>query len=96
MTPDLDNEALMLARGQYSTLRRDAQEYLDNLAQDWQHASAIIRDALTYRHISECRPAERIAEAADRVAYMAERARDIDDICTQLAELRPRAWQGKE
>ncbi|MDQ5906327.1 MAG: hypothetical protein QG590_808 [Pseudomonadota bacterium] len=96
MTPDLDNEALMLARGQYSTLRREAQQLLDALAQDWQHASVIIRDALAYRHISECRPAERIAEAADRVAYMAERARDIDDICTQLAELRPRAWQGKE
>jgi len=96
MSSDLENEALMLARGQYSTLRRDAQQRLDDLAQDWQHASAIIRDALAFRHISECRPSERISEAADRVAYMAERAREIDDICAQLAELRPRAWQGKE
>lgn len=96
MSSDLENEALMLARGQYSTLRRDAQQRLDDLAQDWQHASTIIRDALAYRHISECRPSERISEAADRVAYMAERAREIDDICAQLAELRPRAWQGKE
>ncbi len=96
MSSDLENEALMLARGQYSTLRRDAQQRLDDLAQDWQHASTIIRDALAYRHISECRPSERISEAADRVAYMAQRAREIDDICAQLAELRPRAWQGKE
>ena len=96
MTPDLDNESLMLARGQYSTLRRDAQQRLDALAQEWQHARVLIRDALAYRHISECRPSERIAEAADRVAYMAERAREIDNICAQLAELRPRAWQGKE
>ena len=96
MVSDINNEALMLARGQYSTLRRDAQQRLDALAQEWQHASVLIREALAYRHISECRPSERIAEAADRVAYMSERAREIDDICAQLAELRPRAWQGKE
>lgn len=96
MTPDLDNEALMLARGQYSTLRREAQQRLDALAADWQHVSTIIRDALAYKHISECRPSLGLANAADRIAGMAKDARHIDDICARLAELRPVAWQGKE
>lgn len=96
MTPDLDNEALMLARGQYSTLRREAQQRMDALAAKWQHVSAIIRGSLTYNHISDCRPSAGIAHADDRIADMAEDAKHIDDICAQLAELRPRAWQGKE
>ena len=96
MTPDLDNDALMLARGQYSTLRRDAQQRLDDLAQDWQGVSTIIRDALAYKHISDCRPSPKLFEAIDRLSYMAEQSKHIDDICAQLAELRPRAWQGKE
>ena len=96
MSSDLDNEALMLARGQYSTLRREAQQRLDALAADWQGVSVTIRDALAYRHISECRPSARLQEAATRLLIMHEQAKHIDDICARLAELRPVAWQGKE
>lgn len=96
MTPDLDNEALMLARGQYSTLRREAQQRLDALAKEWQHVNTIIRGALTYNHISDCRPSASIAHVADRIADMIEDAKQIDDICARLAELRPVAWQGKD
>lgn len=96
MTPDLENEALMLARGQYSTLRREAQQGLDGLVAEWQHVSTIIRDALAYKHISDCRPSPKLFEALDRLSYMAEQSKHIDDICARLAALRPVAWQGKD
>jgi len=95
MSPDLDNTDLMLARGQYSTLRREAQQRLDALAGEWRAISAQIQDALTYRHISECRPSGGLLAASERMQGMAEQAREIDSICERLAELRPVAWQGK-
>lgn len=92
---DLDNADLMLARGQYSTLRREAQQRLDALAGEWRAISTQIQDALTYRHISECRPAGGLIGAVERMQDMAERACEIENICERLAELRPVAWQGK-
>jgi hypothetical protein len=92
MQPDLDNEALMIARGQYSTLRSDAQKRMDALATEWQHVNSIIRDALAFKHISDCRPADRIAHAADRLADMIEQAREVEEICKQLSALKPIAW----
>ena len=96
MSSDLDNEALMLARGQYSTLRREAQQRLDALAADWRMANAMVREALEHRHISECRPAAGLILATQLMQGMIEHAREIDEICARLAELRPVAWQGKD
>ena len=95
MSPDLDNTDLMIARGQYGTLRRDAQHRLDALAAEWRAISAQIQDALSYRHISECRPADGLVLAAACINNMVEQACEIEDICKRLAALRPVAWQGK-
>lgn len=92
---DIDNTDLMIARGQYSTLRRDAQQRLDALAAEWRMVSTQIQDALAYRHISECRPADGLVLAAACINNMVEQACEIEDICKRLAELRPVAWQGK-
>ena len=95
MSPDLDNTDLMIARGQYGTLRRDAQHRLDALAAEWRAISAQIQDALSYRHISECRPAYGLRLAPACINNMVEQACEIEDICKRLAALRPVAWQGK-
>lgn len=90
---DLTDDALMIARGQYSTLRREADQRLKALASQWNACSSDIRDALSYRaDISECRPLAKIDEAADRVCGMREQAAEIERICKQLSELKPVAW----
>jgi hypothetical protein len=90
---DLTDDALMIARGQYSTLRRDADQRLKALASQWNACSSDIRDALSYRaDISECRPLAKIDEAAERVCGMREQAAEIERICKQLSELKPVAW----
>lgn len=90
---DLTDDALMIARGQYSTLRREADQRLKALASQWNACSSDIRDALSYRaDISECRPLAKIDEAAERVCGMREQAAEIERICKQLAELKPVAW----
>jgi len=93
MQPDIDNEALMIARGQYSTLRRDADNRLKALASQWNACSADIRDALSYKgDISECRPLEGLDNACERICSMLEQAREVEEICKQLAALKPIAW----
>ncbi|MDY0072529.1 MAG: hypothetical protein RBR77_07745 [Thauera sp.] len=83
----------MIARGQYSTLRREADQRLKALASQWNACSSDIRDALSYRaDISECRPLAKIDEAAERVCGMREQAAEIERICKQLSELKPIAW----
>lgn len=90
---DLTDDALMIARGQYSTLRREADQRLKSLASQWNACSSDIRDALSYRaDISECRPLTKIDEAAERVCGMREQAAEIERICKQLSELKPIAW----
>lgn len=90
---DLTDDALMIARGQYSTLRREADQRLKALASQWNACSSDIRDALTCRaDISECRPLAKIDEAAERVCGMREQAAEIERICKQLSELKPVAW----
>ena len=90
---DLSDDALMIARGQYSTLRREADQRLKALASQWNACSSDIRDALSYRaDISECRPLAKINEAAERVFGMREQAAEIERICKQLSELKPVAW----
>lgn len=93
MQHDLTDDALMIARGQYSTLRREADQRLKALASQWNACSSDIRDALSYRaDISECRPLAKIDEAAERVCGMREQAAEIERICKQLSELKPIAW----
>jgi hypothetical protein len=93
MVTDLTDDALMIARGQYSTLRREADQRLKALASQWNACSSDIRDALSYRaDISECRPLAKIDEAAERVCGMREQAAEIERICKQLSELKPIAW----
>lgn len=90
---ELTDDALMIARGQYSTLRREADQRLKALASQWNACSSDIRDALSYRaDISECRPLAKIDEAAERVCGMREQAAEIERICKQLSELKPVAW----
>lgn len=94
---DLTDDALMIARGQYSTLRREADQRLRALASQWNACSSDIRDALSYRaDISECRPLAKIDEAAGRVCGMREQAAEIERICKQLSELKPIAWGRNE
>ena len=93
MQHDLTNDALMIARGQYSTLRREADQRLKALAIQWSACSSDIRDALSYRaDISECRPLEKIDEAAERVQSMRDQAAEVERICKQLSELKHIAW----
>lgn len=90
---DLTDDALMIARGQYSTLRREADQRLKALASQWNACSSDIRDALSYRaDISECRPLAKIDEAAERVCGMREQAAEIERLCKQLSELKSIAW----
>ena len=90
---DLTDDALMIARGQYSTLRREADQRLKALASQWNACSSDIRDALSYRaDISECRPLAKIDEAVERVQSMRDQAAEVERICKQLAELKPVAW----
>lgn len=93
MSSDLTDDALMIARGQYSTLRRDADQRLKALASQWNACSSDIRDALSHRaDISECRPLAKMEEASERIAGMVEQAAEVERICKQLAELKPQAW----
>lgn len=93
MQPDLTDDALMIARGRYSTLRREADQRLKALASQWSACSSDIRDALSYRaDISECRPLAKIDEAVERVQLMRDQAAEVEHICKQLAELKPVAW----
>lgn len=93
MVTDLTDDALMIARGQYSTLRREADQRLKALASQWNACNQDIRDALSYKHdISECRPLAGIEQALVRIRSMAEQAEEVEAICKQLAELKPQAW----
>lgn len=93
MSSDLTDVALMIARGQYSTLRREADQRLKALASQWNACSADIRDALSYRaDITECRPLAKMEEACERMESMKAQAAEVERMCKQLAELKPQAW----
>lgn len=90
---DLTDDALMIARGQYSTLRREADQRLKALASQWNACSNDIRDALSYRaDISECRPLAKMDEACERIQSMRDQAAEVERICKQLSEMKPTAW----